>query len=69
MTNAPRWIPVEESLPDAETPVICTDGDVTFFGMYEAETGLWIMLFGFVPASGVDVTHWHPMPQPPRTIN
>lgn len=69
MSHAPRWIPVEERLPENEVPVLCTDGDATFFGMYESDAGIWIMLFGFLPASGVDVTHWRPMPEPPRTLN
>jgi len=69
MTLAPRWIPVEECLPEPEVPVLATDGEGTFIAMLEGQVGIWILLLGYVPASGVDVTHWRPMPDPPRTIN
>lgn len=67
--SSPRWIPAEERLPENETPVLCTDGDTTFVGMYCDDSSIWVMLFGFLPASGVDVTHWQYLPDPPHTLN
>ena len=69
MTHAPRWIPCEERLPDSEIPVHATDGDPVFVASYLAEADQWIMLFGYLPSSGVDVTHWQPLPAPPRNLH
>lgn len=55
MTHAPRWIPCEERLPDSEMPVHATNGDTVFVASYLADADQWIMLFGYLPSSGVDV--------------
>ena len=70
MNQIHRWIPVDERLPDDDQPVYVSDNTGnTFIGCYFAEAELWIMLFGYLPVTGVKVSHWQPLPAPPRVLN
>lgn len=69
----PRWIPVEERLPEYGVRVLATDmyeGD-DYTGIwtreeYEDEAdGCWYDDHGWWHASD-DVTHWMPLPEPPK---
>lgn len=61
----PKWIPVTERSPEAESggvskPVLVTDGDcmaiAEWFNLYEA----------YWSYTGIgDITHWMPLPEPP----
>ena len=58
-----RWIPVEERLPKPqENPVIACDYTGVCLAWYSPTMG-WQYRTGL---SGVDITHWMPLPQPPR---
>lgn len=62
-----RWIPVTEKLPAFGERVICTDGHAVF-EQYRAELscvyGMWDR-FG-VKSPMQQVTHWMPLPEPPK---
>jgi hypothetical protein len=57
----PRWIPVEEKLPEPDKIVNITDGTEVGEGWYN---GYW-----HTPLADIDehgVTHWQPLPKPPK---
>ena len=65
-----RWIPVEERLPEKENAqVLMTDGE----GCYISSRNNMVRLLDcegiFIPGkagAGVKVTHWMPLPSPPK---
>lgn len=65
-----RWIPVEERLPEKENAqVLMTDGE----GCYISSRNNMVHFLDcegiFIPGkagAGVKVTHWMPLPQPPK---
>lgn len=58
-----RWIPAEERLPKPqESPVIACDYTGVCLAWYSPTMG-WQYRTGL---SGVDITHWMPLPQPPK---
>lgn len=68
MSFEPRWIPVQERLPDTDTIVLVADADSLFLGSFSPDaTGWW--LIGAMPAAGVEVTHWRPLPELPRVAH
>lgn len=62
----PKWIPVEEWLPEKEEYVLCHSnkhGGYMFVGYRGYLSGEW------VEGNSLhlkDVTHWMPLPEPPR---
>ena len=71
---APKWIPVTERLPDtAERVLVCrTWRGMVYkpaYGYYQDfpnQKGCWYILTeeGYYPQR--EVTHWMPLPEPPR---
>ena len=60
--NRPRWIPVSERLPEIRKVVLITDGiDV---GTGWMNQGRWNTSFADIQRDAV--THWMPLPQPPK---
>ena len=58
-----RWIPVEERLPEpTENPVLVHDYSGVSVAWHSKAMG-WVYKTGF---ACVDVTHWMPLPQPPK---
>ena len=80
MSPAGDWVPVEERLPDEyKTVLVATDqgvsaGEIRFPDDEDGLSEPWWMVFkdkrdsvgwaGFVSLK--DVTHWMPLPPPPR---
>ena len=65
-----EWIPVTERLPELGERVICTDGYAVF---EQYRVGL-SCVYGMWDRGGLKspmqvVTHWMPMPQPPKGGN
>lgn len=59
-----RWIPVAERLPEKdETVIICTDKNFIYAGELIGDT--WFLDNDSWTAT---VTHWMPMPKPPREV-
>lgn len=75
-----RWIPVSERLPDLELVEVKTDDKDLFpclvvrkhprakAGKFTAK--VWYDGYGFIDGNSIDVTdeitHWMPLPQPPK---
>ena len=60
------WIPVTERLPDNSATVnLCTRSKIVGTGFYNKYTKSWVQYYSG-GAICVDVTHWQPMPQPPK---
>ena len=56
-----RWIPVKDRLPEENTTVIvATDNGIVFQCLYAYDG--WDLWDG----NEVNITHWQPMPQPPK---
>ena len=51
-----EWIPVDKRLPDEEVRVLATDGTDVFDSEYMSGNWEWC----------ADVTHWFPLPEPPK---
>ena len=64
----PRWIPVQERLPDDDSIVLVADADGLFMGNYDHKANGWWVI-GLAPAAGVEITHWRPLPALPRTAH
>ena len=68
--SKPRWIPVTERLPEFEGAVLCMRKS-NVYGVRPYQEILYVDEFGFKSfddiylADGV-VTHWMPLPQPPK---
>ena len=68
----PKWIPVGERLPKLESYVYTVD--VLFFdyeegihvGYANLETGAWKDKYSRDLYEGRKVTHWMPLPEPPK---
>ena len=51
-----RWIPVTERLPDVGTEVL----------VYSEDDGICVDYYGGDSFGYYDVTHWMPLPEPPK---
>ena len=60
----PLWIPVSERLPEYDTDVLTFRGTVGFC-LECYHTGGW----GFDNIFMDDITHWMPLPEPPKEDN
>lgn len=63
LAKVPRWISVEDMLPENFRSVIILRDDVPNGGL--SEVGWRIGEYWSVP-NGVKVTHWMPLPEPPK---
>lgn len=64
----PRWIPVEERLPEELTDVLtkCGHGAAWFYGLAHLFEGKWKV--DGIGGSVDIVTHWMPLPEPPEEV-
>ena len=61
-----EWISVKDRLPDNSATVnLCTRSKIVGTGFYNKYTKSWVQYYSG-GAICVDVTHWQPMPQPPK---
>lgn len=64
--RTPRWISVEERLPDSGVPtLICGDGNVVEQGFFDDEFGYWYGWGG----NRTFAHHWMQLPEPPKEAN
>jgi len=79
LEEVPRWIPVSDRLPleyclasvYSDITVIVTDGERVCEGDFQtgyggAETGHWRAWGAYGEIKPGEVTHWMPLPEPPR---
>ena len=68
--SKPRWIPVTERLPEVDQPVmICAFGKSVGEGVYRGHDGfhhVWKMYASSGTYWDDEVTHYMPLPQPPK---
>lgn len=66
--TVPRWIPVEERLPEELTDVLtkCGHGAAWFYGLAHLFEGKWKV--DGIGGSVDIVTHWMPLPEPPEEV-
>ena len=62
LTAVPHWISVEERLPPAYESVITANknGDVRWNYLINVKYGTW--------SNGYHITHWMPLPEPPKEV-
>ena len=63
--QVPRWISVEERLPWMNQKVLVSDGGIVTEAHYNGR-GEWIHNGHDMEIGGVIVTHWMPLPEPPK---
>ena len=66
--DAVKWIPVYDQLPDYNMVVLVTDGEDVGTGYRYAlgETGFMGWAIPFADIEEDDVSHWMPLPEPPK---
>ena len=66
----PRWIPVEERLPEDRSDVLVVTYWHERWGVYMGwcapERAAWSVHVGIGDRNDVAVTHWMPLPEPPE---
>ena len=63
LREQPRWISVEERLPeDGQKVLICTKTKLIKDARYSRRRGC------FITSGNITATHWMPLPQPPEVI-
>lgn len=69
-----KWIPVTERLPEIESYTYsvdvlfyCRDGEI-YSGYTNHQTGRWKANSADEWFDSVDVTHWMPLPEPPKEV-
>lgn len=67
-----KWVSVDERLPEVGVKVICFGGLLTDLGFtYQTDFAVmgndkeWIFFEGTI-SDGWNITHWMPLPQPPK---
>lgn len=69
----PRWIPVEERLPEDRSDVLVAAYWHERWGVYMGwcapERAAWSVHVGIGDRSDIAVTHWMPLPEPPEVEN
>ena len=64
MDDMPKWVPVNERLPEDYDDAIVTDGVDYYVAYWRKDAGAWDSCqSGWVDA---DITHWMPLPTPPK---
>ena len=66
----PRWIPVKERLPEDRSDVLVVAYWHERWGVYMGwcapERAAWSVHIGIGDRSDIAVTHWMPLPEPPK---
>lgn len=57
----PKWISVDDELPDSSSDVICTNGDDVFVAWFSLAHHKWYYF-----TSEITVAHWMEFPYPPK---
>lgn len=58
------WISVEDRLPNELSPLVIATEEWVNVGYFSKESG-WFMFYN---DSSVQVTHWQPLPSPPKGV-
>ena len=65
--SVPQWISVKDRLPKYENPVLAGNAELCFVNTawYHVATKRWV----FPSGTFCEVTHWMPLPEPPKGEN
>ena len=61
-----------ESAPIDGTEILATDGENVYTTFYYRKNnimpdeGTWLFPDGYTPTTGIKLTHWMPLPEPPK---
>jgi hypothetical protein len=66
--NKPKWIPVTERLPKEYKYVLCKTDYGMEVGYFHNDWGQDEWTTGKFASGTFDVTHWMPLPKPPRVV-
>ncbi len=70
--QVPRWIPVEERLPENRSDVLVVaywhERWGAYMGWCAPERAAWSVHVGIGDRSDIAVTHWMPLPEPPKEV-
>ena len=64
-----EWISVEDRLPEPMQEVLVFDGDdLVFVRLWSWDDGEshWYDSYGAIDSCGSNITHWMPLPEPPK---
>lgn len=65
LENQPKWISVEDRLPDESgSYLVCTRRSYAFTAHFYLNTNEWKS--HFAGSAGKHITHWMPLPEPPK---
>ena len=66
--RAPRWISVEERLPEDQRDILTVNGHglIRIMGLYHKHGDKWSWVHDERIKHYNDITHWMPMPEPPE---
>ena len=59
-----EWISVDDELPEITESVLITNNEITGHAYYMGEH--WKIVASNTPVNKRDVTHWMPLPEPPK---
>lgn len=63
--SSSKWIPVSERLPEAGDYVLVCDTREDWYGLWEFSGAAWYDA-SYKPWGIDEVTHWMPLPEPPK---
>lgn len=64
VASVPKWISVKERLPEVEADILAYIGEGSFVVCWMTHDGYWQCPAYLMDKD--DVTHWMPLPEPPK---
>ena len=68
LAKVPRWISVEDELPPRERNILAVNGHghIKVLAFWKKEEKRWTWIEGSRFTHWNDITHWMPLPEPPK---
>lgn len=68
VNDTPRWISVKDRLPKDQRSVLTINGhgEIKIMGLWSKRGELWTWLYQERFTHYNDITHWRPLPEPPK---
>lgn len=67
-SRVPKWISVKDRLPEDQRSVLTVNGhgEIRTMGLWSKFGDEWTWVHNFCTMHYNDITHWMPMPEPPK---